>query len=81
MEPQPSRAEEAGIVDQQDAALEKMRDRGEDEPVTPPAPANQWTPHDGGIAPAAPAPNAASRALRRITSSLGRLFGRRNDAS
>jgi hypothetical protein len=37
-----------------------------DEPVAPPAPANQWTPHDGGLEPAPPARNAAARALRRM---------------
>ncbi|GEM_PF-7099747 len=47
-----------------------------DEPVLPPAPANQWIPADGGIPPAAPAPNAAASALRRLFAPLRRLFGR-----
>ena len=37
-----------------------------DESVVPPAPANQWSPRDGGLPPAAPPANAAARALRRI---------------
>lgn len=49
------------------------RDHDPDESVVPPAPANQWTPHDGGIAPAAPAPNAPATALRRL---FARVFRR-----
>lgn len=48
----------------------------EHDPVTPPAPANQWTPHDGGVEPAAPAPDAAATALRRMGRAIGRLFRR-----
>jgi hypothetical protein len=45
---------------------------GRDEPVLPPAPANQWTPHDGGIEPAPPARNASARAFRRLGTWLRR---------
>ena len=44
--------------------------------VTPPAPANQWTPHDGGVEPAPPGPDAAATALRRIGGALRRLVHR-----
>jgi hypothetical protein len=43
---------------------------GANDPVVPPAPANQWTPHDGGLAPAPPPRNAAANALRRLVAWL-----------
>jgi hypothetical protein len=46
----------------------------QDETVVPPAPANQWTPHDGGIEPAAPPLDAPATALRRFGRSVRRLF-------
>ena len=49
-----------------------------DDSVVPPAPANQWTPHDGGLPPAAPASNAAASALRRL---FGWLRPRRSGGS
>ncbi|MGI8662147.1 MAG: hypothetical protein ACR2LQ_02925 [Acidimicrobiales bacterium] len=45
---------------------------GDDDPVVPPAPANQWTPHDGGIEPAAPSPMSSRRAVGRMMSWLRR---------
>jgi hypothetical protein len=48
----------------QDALTQEGAASGD--PVLPPAPANQWTPHDGGIAPAPPPRNAAANALRRL---------------
>lgn len=59
----------------QDESTWSGHDRQHD-PVAPPAPANQWTPHDGGIEPAAPAPNAAARALRTLGGMVRRAFGR-----
>ncbi|MDP1820512.1 MAG: hypothetical protein Q8K58_11575 [Acidimicrobiales bacterium] len=47
-----------------------------DDSVTPPAPANQWTPHDGGIEPAPPKANAAASALRRFGAAARRLLRR-----
>ena len=46
-----------------------------DTPVAPPAPANQWTPHDGGIEPAPPPPDASANALRRMAAGVRRWFG------
>jgi len=37
-----------------------------DASVAPPAPANQWTQHDGGIEPAPPGATSPANALRRI---------------
>jgi hypothetical protein len=47
-----------------------------DDPVVPPAPANQWTPHDGGLQPAPPPRNASASALRRMAESLRRIWRR-----
>jgi hypothetical protein len=58
----------------QDEATFEGHDRNE--PVTPPAPANQWTPRDGGIEPAAPAPTSPGNAVRRIVDALLRPFRR-----
>jgi hypothetical protein len=46
--------------------------------VTPPAPANQWTEHDGGIEPAPPSRNSTARAVRNITEWFVNLFGWRS---
>ena len=48
----------------------------DDEPVAPPAPANQWTPSDGGVPPAPPAPTSSTNALRRIIDAVRRAFDR-----
>jgi len=40
----------------------------EEAAVTPPAPANQWTPHDGGIEPAPPAPTSVPAAVAGFAS-------------
>ena len=63
----------------QPKAQDERTTQGEpqDAPVVPPAPANQWTPHDGGIEPAPPRRDAAPAALRRFGAALARLVGRR----
>ena len=53
-----------------------QQDAPPDATVAPPAPANQWTPHDGGIEPAPPPPNASATALRRLGASVRRWFHR-----
>jgi hypothetical protein len=48
----------------------------EDATVTPPAPANQWIPEDGGIEPAPPPPGAPARVLHRFAAAVRRRLHR-----
>ena len=55
---------------------ETLEGASQDDPVVPPAPANQWTPHDGGIEPAPPPTGAPARALRRFAAAVRDRFRR-----